>query len=361
MEEYEMKRKLVLEDGSVYVGEALGADQFKVAEIIFNTAMSGYQEVLSDPSYYGQMVVMSYPLIGNYGINRHDFESLDVACFGLIVNEVCEHPVHHVSSMSLDQFLKTKGIAGISGIDTRALTKKIRDVGAMRAVMANVDDDETVILEMLNSTELCNDHIAHVTCQKAYRLPNSGYRVVLVDFGVKQGIIHELCKRECDVIVVPYTYSYEAIMALEPSGIVFSNGPGDPKDALLGQALIKQLLGKVPIFGICLGHQLLCLACDANTVKLKFGHHGINQPVIDLATGLVGITSQNHSYAVDEKSLASTDLYVSHRNLNDNSIEGVAHSKYPAFSVQYHPEASPGPSDANYLFDRFMTLIKEVS
>lgn len=354
-----MKRKLVLEDGSVYVGFALGADRFNVGEIIFNTAMSGYQEVLSDPSYYGQMVVMSYPLIGNYGINRHDFESLDVACFGLVVNEICDRPVHHQSTMNVDQFLKTKGVAGISGIDTRALTKKIRDMGAMKAVLANIDEDDSEILKRLHETDLPNDHIKHVTCQKAYRLPNKGYRVVLVDFGVKQGIIQELTNRECDVIVVPYTFSYDAIMALEPDGIVFSNGPGDPKDAIEGQELIMQILGKVPMFGICLGHQLLCLACHADTVKLKFGHHGINQPVIDLESGLVGITSQNHSYAVDEESLSTTDLYVTHRNLNDKSVEGVAHIKYPAFSVQYHPEASCGPSDANYLFDRFIELIRE--
>lgn len=353
-----MKRKLILEDGTVYHGVALGSDNFKIGEIIFNTAMSGYQEVLSDPSYYGQMVVMTYPLIGNYGINHQDFESMNVSAFGLIVNEACEYESHYQSKISLDQFMKLKGVAGISGIDTRHLTKKIRDFGSMKAMMCDDSVCDLEIIEKLKNEDAITNHVSQVATKQAFQIKGSGARVVVVDFGVKQGIIDELTKRNCDILVVPYTYCAKEILALYPQGIVFSNGPGDPKDVINGQVLIKELLGKVAIFGICLGHQLLSLACGGDTVKLKYGHHGINHPVLNIAKKQVYITSQNHSYAVDEESLKGTDLQVSYRNINDQSVEGLIHKKFKAFSVQFHPEAHPGPVDANDIFDDFIALMK---
>lgn len=353
------KRKLILEDGSVYEGYAFGSDNYQVGELVFNTGMSGYQEVLSDLSYCGQIVMMTYPLIGNYGINRDDFESLDPAVFGFVVKEYCETPSNFRSDMTLDAFLKLKQIPGIAGVDTRAITRKLRNSGTMRAIMAEEDVDVKLVVEMLQNTPYLHDQVARVSTQKPFPIPSRGKKVVLMDFGAKHGIIRELSRRNCDLIVVPYNTSAEAILALHPDGVMLSNGPGDPKDMVEAIETIRQLIGKVVIFGICLGHQLICLACGANTVKLKFGHRGCNHPVVNLATNKVEITSQNHGYAVEEESLAGTGLLMSHQALNDKSVEGVRHERYPIFSVQYHPEAAPGPEDANYLFDAFMELMEK--
>lgn len=352
-------RYLILEDGSCYKGYAFGSDNYQVGELVFNTGMSGYQEVLSDLSYCGQIVMMTYPLIGNYGINRDDFESLNPAVFGFVVKEACEKPSIFRGDMSVDEFLKLKHIPGIYGVDTRAITRKIRNKGTMRAIMADegVNVEETV--SMLKNTDFLHDQVKRVSTQKPFPIPNRGKKVVLMDFGAKHGIIRELSKRNCDLIVVPYDTSAEEIMALHPDGVMLSNGPGDPKDMEGPIKEIQKLMGQVPIFGICLGHQLISLACGANTTKLKFGHRGCNHPVVNLASGKVEITSQNHGFAVEEESLAGTDLVLTHRALNDKSVEGVKHSKYPVFSVQYHPEASPGPEDANYLFDDFMKLMEK--
>lgn len=353
------KRLLILEDGSSYEGVAFGGDEFKVGEIVFNTSMTGYQEILSDLSYCNQIVMMTYPLIGNYGINRDDFESIEPAVYGFVVGEYCDQPSNWRSEMNVDAYLKLRHIPGIAGIDTRAVTRKIRTLGTMRAVMADGDADVEKVAEMLRNTPYATDQVKKVSVQKAFPIPSRGQKVILVDFGAKHGIIRELAKRGCDLTVVPYDTTADTIMSLRPDGIMLSNGPGDPKDVPEAIEMIRQLIGKVPIFGICLGHQLISLACGADTIKLKFGHRGANHPVTNLETGKVEITSQNHSFAVDEKSLKGTGLILSHRALNDKSVEGVRHEKYPLFSVQYHPEASPGPEDANYLFDKFIKMMED--
>lgn len=353
------KRKLILEDGSVYEGIAFGSDHYQVGELVFTTGMSGYQEVLSDLSYCGQIVMMTYPMIGNYGINRDDFESLDPAVFGFVVRECCDTPSNFRSDMTLDEFLKLKNIPGIQGVDTRAITKKLRTSGTMRAIMADEDADVEAVVKMLKETTLANDQVARVSTQKPFPIPARGKKVVLVDFGAKHGIIRELSKRQCDLIVVPYNTSAETILALRPDGVMLSNGPGDPKDMVEAIETIRQLMGKVVIFGICLGHQMISLAAGANTSKLKFGHRGCNHPVLNLLTNKVEITSQNHGYAVELESLEGTDLEMTHQALNDKSVEGVRHKKYPIFSVQYHPEAAPGPEDSNYLFDMFIELMEK--
>ena len=354
-----MKRLLILEDGSVYEGEGFGSSRYQMGELVFNTGMSGYQEVLSDLSYCGQIVMMTYPMIGNYGINCDDFESLDPAVFGFVVRECCAAPSNFRSDYTLDEFLKQKDIPGISGVDTRAITRKLRNSGTMRAIMADEGADVEAIVAMLRSSELMHDQVARVSTKNAFPIPNRGKRVVLIDFGAKNGIIRELSRRNCDLTVVPYDTSAKEILAMKPDGIMLSNGPGDPKDVPVAIETIRELMGQVVIFGICLGHQLISLASGANTVKLKFGHRGCNHPVMNLANGKVEMTSQNHGYAVEEASLKDTDLVMTHQALNDKSVEGVRHSKYPIFSVQYHPEASPGPEDSNYLFDQFMELMEK--
>lgn len=354
-----MKRLLILEDGSVYEGEGFGSSRYQMGELVFNTGMSGYQEVLSDLSYCGQIVMMTYPMIGNYGINCDDFESLDPAVFGFVVRECCEAPSNFRSDYTLDEFLKQKDIPGISGVDTRAITRKLRNSGTMRAIMADEGADVEAIVAMLRSSELMHDQVARVSTKNAFPIPNRGKRVVLIDFGAKNGIIRELSRRNCDLTVVPYDTSAKEILAMKPDGVMLSNGPGDPKDVPVAIETIRELMGQVVIFGICLGHQLISLASGANTVKLKFGHRGCNHPVMNLANGKVEMTSQNHGYAVEEASLKDTDLVMTHQALNDKSVEGVRHSIYPIFSVQYHPEASPGPEDSNYLFDQFMELMEK--
>ena len=351
-----MKRLLILEDGSVYEGEGFGSSRYQMGELVFNT---GYQEVLSDLSYCGQIVMMTYPMIGNYGINCDDFESLDPAVFGFVVRECCAAPSNFRSDYTLDEFLKQKDIPGISGVDTRAITRKLRNSGTMRAIMADEGADVEAIVAMLRSSELMHDQVARVSTKNAFPIPNRGKRVVLIDFGAKNGIIRELSRRNCDLTVVPYDTSAKEILAMKPDGVMLSNGPGDPKDVPVAIETIRELMGQVVIFGICLGHQLISLASGANTVKLKFGHRGCNHPVMNLANGKVEMTSQNHGYAVEEASLKDTDLVMTHQALNDKSVEGVRHSKYPIFSVQYHPEASPGPEDSNYLFDQFMELMEK--
>lgn len=354
-----MKRLLILEDGSVYEGEGFGSSRYQMGELVFNTGMSGYQEVLSDLSYCGQIVMMTYPMIGNYGINCDDFESLDPAVFGFVVRECCAAPSNFRSDYTLDEFLKQKDIPGISGVDTRAITRKLRNSGTMRAIMADEGADVEAIVAMLCSSELMHDQVARVSTKNAFPIPNRSKRVVLIDFGAKNGIIRELSRRNCDLTVVPYDTSAKEILAMKPDGVMLSNGPGDPKDVPVAIETIRELMGQVVIFGICLGHQLISLASGANTVKLKFGHRGCNHPVMNLANGKVEMTSQNHGYAVEEASLKDTDLVMTHQALNDKSVEGVRHSKYPIFSVQYHPEASPGPEDSNYLFDQFMELMEK--
>lgn len=352
-----MERLLVLEDGTIYRGFAFGSDIFRIGELVFNTSMTGYQEIITDNSYCGQIITMTYPLIGNYGINGDDNESLEPALFGLAVRDYCPEPNNWRSRETLDQYLKQKGIPGIYGIDTRALTLKIREAGTMKAAIAAADADTDTLVSQLRSADYLHDQVKRVSTARPFPVPNRGHKVVLMDFGEKLGIIRELSKRNCDLIVVPWNTDAEQIMEYRPDGVMLSNGPGDPADIPEAIDTVRRLLGQVSIFGICLGHQLISLACGARTFKLKFGHRGSNHPVKNLSTGRVEITAQNHGYSVDIGSLAGTGLEVTHESLNDKTCEGVRHQEFPVFSVQYHPEASSGPHDSNYLFDEFIALM----
>ncbi|WP_144289418.1 carbamoyl phosphate synthase small subunit [Domibacillus epiphyticus] len=354
-----MKKQLILEDGTVFAGEGFGSNKEITGEVVFTTGMTGYQETLSDPSYCGQIVTFTYPLIGNYGVNRDDFETIQPAVKALVVKEAADFPSNFRSEFSIDEYLKMKDIPGISGIDTRKLTRIIRQYGALKGAIVSADVNAEEVVHRLQATVLPTDQVAQVSTKSAYPSPGRGFRVVLIDFGMKHGILRELNKRDCDVIVVPHDTTGEQIMQFKPDGIMLTNGPGNPKDVPYAIETIKFLIGKVPIFGICLGHQLFALASGADTFRLKFGHRGSNHPVKDLETGRTALTSQNHGYAVSEESIAKTDLKVTHVALNDGTVEGLAHKEYPVFTVQYHPEASPGPEDDNILFDRFIKMMKE--
>ena len=354
-----MKKKLVFESGEVFHGNSFGADLEIEGEVVFNTGMTGYQELISDPSYCGQIVCMTYPLIGNYGINRDDYESIEPAIKGLIVKEVCDFPSNFRSQMDLNEFFLKRKLSGISGIDTRRLTRILRNSGSVKGRIVHHDANENDVIESLKNTVFSTDQVEQVSTKTAYASPGRGLKVVLVDYGSKLGILRELTQRDCDVIVVSQDTTAEEILLINPDGVMLSNGPGDPEDVKGATEMIQNLLGKIPIFGICLGHQLIGLACGAKTFKLKFGHRGGNHPVLDLAKNKVAITSQNHGYAVDQISLKNTDLVETHIALNDRTNEGLKHKIHPCFSVQYHPEASPGPEDANYLFDEFIEMMEE--
>lgn len=353
-----MKKKLILESGEVFHGEGFGANLETEGEVVFNTSMTGYQELISDPSYCGQIVCMTYPLIGNYGINRDDYESIEPAIKGLIVKELCDYPSNFRNQLNLDELFKTKKLSGISGIDTRRLTRVLRNSGVVKGKIVAADRNVEEVISELKNTEFPTNQVSSVSTKTSYASPGRGLNVVLVDFGSKLGILRELTQRDCDVKVVSQDVTAEEILLMNPDGVMLSNGPGDPEDVKGASELINGLLGKVPIFGICLGHQLIGLACGAKTFKLKFGHRGGNHPVLDLEKNKVAITSQNHGYAVDQESLKNTDLIETHIALNDRTNEGLKHKIHPCFSVQYHPEASPGPEDANYLFDDFIEMME---
>lgn len=352
-----MEKILVLESGETFQGESFGNHQNSTGEVVFNTAMSGYQELISDPSYCDQLVCMTYPLIGNYGINRDDFESISPSIKGLIVKELCEFPSNFRSQMTLDELFQKKNIAGISGIDTRKLTRVLRNSGVVKGKIVDADADIEQTISALKNEKFSTNEVEKVSTKTAYANPGRAFKVVLVDYGAKLGILRELAQRDCDVTVVPHNATAEDILLLNPDGIMLSNGPGNPEDNPIAIKMIQDMLGKIPIFGICLGHQLIALACGGKTFKLKFGHRGCNHPVLDIEKNKVAITSQNHGYAVDQESLKDTDLIETHIALNDKTNEGLKHKIYPCFSVQYHPEASPGPEDANYLFEDFIRLM----
>ncbi|MDU4697340.1 MULTISPECIES: glutamine-hydrolyzing carbamoyl-phosphate synthase small subunit [Paenibacillus] len=356
-----MQARLLLEDGTLFTGTSFGAEGEKTGEVVFNTGITGYQEVLSDPSYCGQIVTMTYPLIGNYGISRDDFESIAPSIHGFVVRRYEPTPSNWRAQYNLGDLLKEYGIPGITDIDTRMLTRLIRHQGTMRGILTTSTKSVDELKEMMLATSIAElrNQVAQTSTHHVYSSPGSKERIVLVDFGAKSGILRELNKRDCDVVIVPHDTTADEIRRLHPDGIQLSNGPGDPKDVPYAAKMIAELLGEYPIFGICLGHQLFALACGADTEKLKFGHRGGNHPVKELDSGRCYITSQNHGYTVNEASIAGTELEVTHINNNDKTIEGLKHKKYPAFSVQYHPEAAPGPYDNSYLFDRFIEMIRE--
>ena len=357
----EFDRKIVLEDGSEYFGYGFGSDEDRVCEIVFNTSMAGYQEIISDPSYTYQMVVMTYPIIGNYGITDDDFETKTPTIGGLIVRDYNDMPSNFRYTKTLSEVLEENDIPGIFGVDTRKITRSIRDLGSRKVLITSIDTPKSLALEILSRTQPRHDAVQKVSCSKRWysRTSNHKFNVVAIDCGIKLNIIRSLNARGCNVTVVPYDTTAEEIDFMKPDGVFLSNGPGDPEDVTPVIEAVKKLKGKYPIFGICLGHQLISLAYGAKTYKLKFGHRGGNHPVKNLETGKIEITSQNHSYAVDAKSLESTPLKVTHINLLDNTVEGVSCEKDKIFSVQYHPESAPGPQDSAYLFDKFIGIMKE--
>ncbi len=355
-------RKLVLEDGSSFTGRGFGSMNDKKFEIVFNTSMVGYQEIISDPSYTYQAVVMTYPLIGNYGICDDDYETNVPTISGLIVREYCDEPSNFRCTKTLAEVMKEYDIVGIEGLDTRQLARHIRDIGSCKAAIVDISaDSERTALELRAWTP-ATDAVPTVSTKAPYvftEVPTSGdLNIVAIDCGIKKNILRSMAKRGMKVTVVPYDTTAKEIMAYKPDGVFISNGPGDPTDVEPTIKAIKELIGKVPIFGICLGHQIISLAYGAKTYKLKFGHRGGNHPVKNLANGLIEITSQNHSYAVDEESLKNTKLTTTHINLLDNTIEGVECKEDKVFSVQYHPESAPGPQDSSYLFGKFIKNIK---
>lgn len=357
----EPDRKLVFADGTEYYGYGFGCDCDRVCEVVFNTSPVGYQEIISDPSYTYQAVVMTYPLIGNYGIADEDFETKIPTVGGLIVREYNDSPSNFRCTKTLSEVMEEYKIPGISGVDTRKLTRSIRDRGTRRALITSASTPVGEALEVLEAVKAPRDAVSRVSCRKRWYARTSGaaYSVVAVDFGIKLNIIRSLNCRGCNVTVVPYDTPAEEIIKMRPDGVFLSNGPGDPQDVPGAVELINMLKGRYPMFGICLGHQLIGLACGAETYKLKFGHRGGNHPVKNLTNGRVEITSQNHSYAVNRDSLSGTGLEITHINLLDNTVEGMECAADRVFSVQYHPESAPGPQDSAYLFDKFVSLMKE--
>ena len=362
--------KLVLENGTVFSGVSFGAEGETIGEVCFNTGMTGYQEILTDPSYCGQLITMTYPHIGNYGVNPEDVESNKVQAAGFIVREENVVPSNFRSTQSLGDYLREQKIVGIQEIDTRMLTRIIRDEGAMNGIISSVDLDEYSLLKKVKAAPSMTgmDLAKVVTTPNSYdwkmekgdrRKEVARFKIATIDFGIKHNILRLLESHGCEVTVFPATATATEILKINPDGIFLSNGPGDPAAVTYGIETVKSLLGKKPIFGICLGHQILALALGADTYKLKFGHRGCNHPVKNLETGKVEITSQNHGFAVDPETIPK-NVVITHNSLNDQTVEGLKCTDVPAFSVQYHPESSPGPHDSRYLFEEFIKLMSEI-
>lgn len=372
-----MKAYLALEDGLVFEGEGFGAEGEVFGEVVFNTSLAGYQEILTDPSYKGQIVTMTYPHIGNYGINTEDEESSKPWVEGFIIKELSPVVSNYRSQMSLDAYLKKYNKIGIQGIDTRKLVKHLRDGGAKKGVLSTVDHDKARLVKKAKESPsiVGVDLVKEVSCKKAYTFEEGltagfewggkprteTFHIAAIDSGIKRNILRKLNQHGFRVTVVPASTSAADILALKPQGLFLSNGPGDPSAVPYVVDTVRGLVGKMPVFGICFGHQILGQALGGTTSKLKFGHRGGNHPVMDMITRKIEITSQNHGFVVDIDSLSKDDVELTHMNLNDKTLEGLQHKKFPLFSVQYHPENSPGPHDSDYLFDRFYEMVKDPS
>lgn len=355
-----MKRLLILEDGSVYEGIGFGGDEFKIGELIFQTGMCGYQETISDMSYYGQIVMMTYPAIGNVGINRDDFESMNPQLFGFVCKEYCDFPNNFRTEMTLNEYLELKGIPGISDIDTREITRKIRDNGVMKAIMADADADVEALVAQLKGAKDVTDGVKFVSNEKAYTIPNrGGKKVVMLDLGAKYGLIRELSQRGCDIVSMPYDAKVEDILAVKPDGVVISNGPGVPAYIPETVATVKELAKDVAVFGIGLGELVVAEAFGGKVAEMKFGHHGNSTPIVNIEAGKVEFTAQNHRFDVEEASLEGTGLVVTHRALNDKSVEGFKHETLPVMGVAFNPEAAPGADDTKYVFDQFIAMMSK--
>ena len=362
LREKSTKAKIAFENGRVFEGVSFGAKGERFGEVVFNTSLTGYQEVLTDPSYKGQIVTMTYPLIGNYGINSQDVESRKPFVEGFVIKELARLASNWRSDKTLDQYLKENNIIGIEGVDTRAITRQIRLQGAMKAVISTQDlNDRSLVKKAKLSPGLIGrDLVKEVSYTEVQNWNKKGrYKVVVVDCGVKFNILERLKEKNCQVVIVPANTSADKILGKKPNGVLLSNGPGDPEGVPYVVDTVRAILGKIPIFGICFGHQMLGLALGGKTFKLKFGHHGGNHPVKDLTTGKISITVQNHGFCVDINSLNKDDIEITHINLNDNTLEGMRHKKMPIFSVQFHPEYGPGPHDAEYLFGEFVELMEK--
>lgn len=354
-------KKIILENGKEFYGYGFGADRTAINELVFNTSMVGYQEIISDPSYTDQMVCMTYPLIGNYGMADDDYETRVPTMGGLIVREYNDLPSNFRYTKTLSEVLNEYDIPGISGVDTRMITRIIRSEGSQKVIICDADMPYDEAYKMLQDYVIPTDMVSRVSCKSRWysRTPNHKFDVIAIDCGIKLNIVRKLNEKGCNVTVVPFNTTAEEIMKLRPDGLFLSNGPGDPENVQPVINVVKELCGKLPIFGICLGHQMISLALGAQTFKMKFGHRGGNHPVMNLETGKIEITSQNHSYAVSVDSLEGTPLTLTHKNLLDNTAEGVESAENKIFSVQYHPESAPGPQDSTYLFDKFISLMSK--
>lgn len=352
-----MKANLLLEDGTIYEGESFGAEGTNFGELVFNTSMTGYQEIITDPSYAGQVITMTYPEIGNYGINKDDFESEKPVVRGFIVKNYCEKDSHYKSIQTLSKYLVKNSIVGITGIDTRALTRKIREIGCMNCVVTTDKITDELKSELTNYKS-SKDIVLTVTRKKVAKMSNTGIKMAFIDYGAKDNIIENLYQKGCDLTIFPATVDEDTILNGSFDAVFLSNGPGDPEDVTYSIKTIKNIAGKLPIFGICLGHQILSIVLGARTYKLKYGHRGGNHPVINLQTKKVMMTSQNHSYAVEESTLPKNAV-ITYKNLNDGTIEGLSYPTLNIESVQFHPEAAPGPFDANVIFDSWINKVKD--
>lgn len=352
-----MNGTIYLEDGTVLYGKGFGQRGTSFGELVFNTSITGYQEILTDPSYAGQIITFTYPLIGNYGVNDLENESEHIYAKGLIVKSLAKNPSNYLGKEPLNIMLKDLGLVGVCDVDTRFIAKKIRNSGTMKCVITNEDITKTQAQELMYKNELKNNFIEEVGTKEVIHIEGNGKKITIIDFGVKHNIIENLKVRNCDITILPGQSDFEEIMSTNPQGILLSNGPGDPKELKAAIEIVKRIIKFKPTFGICLGHQILALALGGNTYKMKYGHRGGNHGVRDIDRDKSYITSQNHGYAVDIDSLKRSSMKVTHINLNDNTVEGIKHDSLPAFSVQFHPEGAPGPSDTSYLFDKFLNMV----